>query len=585
MTKHTTLLTPQQAQVIQHDGSAFVNACPGAGKTKVLVGRAIEVSTRPMRGLGIAFLSFTNAAVAELESRLRTERVIDNPVFPNFIGTFDSFIWQHLVAPFGVDGTDLQPKLISDFDSLKVEPFEGAQKLPLSIFCPTTGEISATDAKSLGFDVTKKPAQLLNAYSSASLSIRERLRERGELSFGDARTEALKRIRSNEHSSSIGQALASRYCEIIIDEAQDCNPDDLEIIMWLKEAGIPVKVVCDPHQSIYQFRGGVTDHLIRFTSTFDHRDQLSLSGNFRSNQNICSCIVQLQSRELRENPSQPLGPCRDDATPVHILSYSGRGVSPSIGKYFLELVSEYSLDASHCTLVAATRAAGYAAIGLGTKVERKDRIIRLAEAIRDFGVAANLKDFKSSVSVVHQIMLELEGKLNSRSYQQYLNEEELDEIHWRPTVVSLIKELRSVLDEHVDAKGWHKHAKSVMERHIKIPEDESISMLLKWNKDLESVLKPFKGNQLRPRTIHSVKGEEFEAVCVVTTAQSVKGILDFLETGEPVERAEDARKLYVGASRAKRLLAFATPKSQANRLTSHIGMLGARTKVIEVASE
>ncbi|WP_144776826.1 3'-5' exonuclease [Marinobacter maritimus] len=169
--------------------------------------------------------------------------------------------------------------------------------------------------------------------------------------------------------------------------------------------------------------------------------------------------------------------------------------------------------------------------------------------------------------------------------RQYLNEEELDETLWRPTVVLVIKELRFVLDEHVNAKGWHKHAKSVMERHVSIPEGESISVLLKWNKDLESVLKPFEMNQLRPRTIHSVKGEEFSAVCVVTTAQTVKGVLDFLEKGEPVNRAEDARKLYVGASRAKRLLVLATPKSQANRLASQIGMLGARTNMIEIESD
>ena len=83
-------------------------------------------------------------------------------------------------------------------------------------------------------------------------------------------------------------------------------------------------------------------------------------------------------------------------------------------------------------------------------------------------------------------------------------------------------------------------------------------------------------------TIHSVKGMEFPAVCVVTTARTLKGILDFLENGTPIEKAEDARELYVAASRAQKLLVFAAPKSQANRLCTHLGKQGADVNLIEL---
>lgn len=96
--------TDQQNLIIAHGGSAFVAACPGAGKTRVMVERARQSLSGPGSGRGVAFLSFTLAAVSELEDRLRLEGLIDTPPFPHFIGTFDSFLWQLLIAPFGIDG-------------------------------------------------------------------------------------------------------------------------------------------------------------------------------------------------------------------------------------------------------------------------------------------------------------------------------------------------------------------------------------------------------------------------------------------------------------------------------------------------
>ena len=117
--------TDQQAIVIAHGGSAFVEACPGAGKTRAIVERARRMMSGRASGRGIAFLSFTIAAVSELEDRLRRDGLIDTPAFPHFIGTFDSFLWQLLIAPFGIDGCAEQPRLIPDRDSRDIQPFAG----------------------------------------------------------------------------------------------------------------------------------------------------------------------------------------------------------------------------------------------------------------------------------------------------------------------------------------------------------------------------------------------------------------------------------------------------------------------------
>ena len=133
--------TPEQRDIVCHDSSTFVVACPGAGKTRVLTERARRLFRNMPEGRGVAFLSFTQAAVFELETRLRQEGILPSPTFPSFIGTFDSFVWQFLVAPFGIKGSDARPRLIADIAELSVTPFGGAHPLPLSCFCPLTGVI------------------------------------------------------------------------------------------------------------------------------------------------------------------------------------------------------------------------------------------------------------------------------------------------------------------------------------------------------------------------------------------------------------------------------------------------------------
>lgn len=90
------------------------------------------------------------------------------------------------------------------------------------------------------------------------------------------------------------------------------------------------------------------------------------------------------------------------------------------------------------------------------------------------------------------------------------------------------------------------------------------------------------GGGLIPNTIHAVKGRQFPAVCVVTTPQTFGSILDYLIDGSNPETAEEARKIYVAASRAKKLLVFAVPKSRSGQFADHIRSSGAQVSMIDL---
>lgn len=574
--------TSQQKNVIGHDGSGFVAACPGAGKTRVMVERARCLFERMPPGCGIAILSFTRAAISELETRLRESTILPTPAYPSFIGTFDSFVWQFFIAPFGLAGSGTRPRLIPDMDKIPVKPFDRAHPLPLSCFDPSTAALDQVAAKRHGFDAAGKPDAQLCAYSTAATKIRSKSRERGELGFDEARVVAIDRLGDSSFSARLAAALSGRFREVIVDEAQDCNPDDLKIISWLHETGLCVKTICDPHQSIYEFRGGVTDQLFAFAERFDERDCPKLTGNFRSSQNICRAISQLRPQSAGTQVDNALGNNKDVPHAIHILSYSGKSVPASIGTKFCELVRDHGEDISRSPVVAATKKSGAKAIGLPAQNQRRDATLRLAEAVTNFHYAPRFNDMKAAIESVHRLILEIRGALSSLSYHQYVEEHEIKPETWRSQVISILRELKFDSARFNDARAWHDHAKVLFANHVTSKKGTSISQKLRWNADIETLLAATSADNVAARTIHSVKGMEFPAVCVVTTASSLKGILDFLETGKPQERAEDARELYVAASRAGKLLVFAAPKSQADRLAAHLGKQGAKTAVTAI---
>ena len=582
MTRERPQPTPPQQIVIGHDGSAFIRACPGAGKTMVLAERAHRLLRDMPPGRGIAFLSFTQAAIFELDLRLREMAILRSPVFPSFVGTFDSFVWSFLVAPFGLKGLDASPSLVADIGEFDVRPYEGAQALPLSSFDPLTGEIRPAAVKQRGFDVSQRRLSQVKAYETAARGLRSRLRENGYVGFEEARLEALGRLNDEKLSPRIGGALAARFEEVIVDEAQDCNPGDLMIISWLRSTGIPVKVVCDPDQAIYGFRGGVTDHLATFAETFSAHERLELSGNFRSSPNICKAIVQFRPLDGRGEHDRPLGQCAEDVNPIYVLKYHGSSVPKTIGEKLCEILSDLDLEASDCPVVAATKASAAAAIGQRLARRTQERAGRLAEAVTSLHFPSDFNDLRAVLERAHELFLDLEGDLRGMSYHQYLSDGEVQTITWRPQVIKILRELRFDPTRHKDARAWHSDAKDVLERSLTLPDEPSISQLLRWSSAIEGALVAAPKNTVVARTIHSVKGMEFPAICVVTTTSTLGRILDFLERGTRPEVAEEARKLYVAMSRARRLLVVASPQSQASRVAAHLSGQGANVRVLSV---
>ena len=146
--------------------------------------------------------------------------------------------------------------------------------------------------------------------------------------------------------------------------------------------------------------------------------------------------------------------------------------------------------------------------------------------------------------------------------------------YWNARILPIIRQLEFKNGE--TSSAWLTKARTVLSPLL--VGTRTISQLLA-NTALDAILVAPAETSSPARTIHSVKGLEFPGVCAVMTTSTAKGILDFLETGAPADKAEDARKIYVAVSRAERLLCIAVPNSQANRLQTMLEAKGVSVQV------
>lgn len=554
-----------------------MSACPGAGKTRCIIERARKVLSESFNGKGIAFLSFTNAAISELEERLQIEGLLPVPALPHFVGTFDSFIWKYLVEPFGIPESDQRLKLIADKGDFTVKPFPAAQEVKLSCFDRITGFVNLQDAPGL------RRAPSVSPYEAAARTKRARLLEQGFVDFTDIREIAAANLTDPLFNQRLARILNARFSEIIVDEAQDCNPEDLNIIEWLRStSGVPTKVVCDPHQSIYGFRDGVAEELFEYERSFLPEQRLPLSGNFRSSGNVCKVIHSLRSPTHRAGtpPDRALGPYSDNETHIYVLSYRG-AVSNAIGSSFVDLARNCNVDYDQCRLVSKTRASALKAVGAYADNVGQSLSQRLAHAVMKFHFDDGARAKLEAIQETHQLLLQVGGYLQDRTYHQYLSDEGLDAMSWRGDVLKILKSLKFDTSRGDSRGEWIGRVHREFSPFLGSTE-KSIAQLFRNEARIDTILSVVPISEIIPATIHEVKGLEYEGVCVVLTSSNTRRILDYLHDGTDDEIAEASRTFYVAASRAEKLLAIACPQSQASRLVAHISQFGATATQVDI---
>ncbi len=273
--------------IIRNLSSIDVQACPGSGKTTVLLAKLLILSQRQPfeNGKGICVLTHTNVAINEIKDRL-ANKVGVLTQYPNFFGTFQSFVDTFLAIPASIhylkrrpDWIDAQinkDRLISIYKQMpwRVEPKlkewlygvanRGIKRLTTvqkdinaqNLFCELRVDyenkkvIRDLDSGTVLLTLDSK-IKAARDKCDLIIQLKNKVIKGGVLGFDEAYLIGLKYL--SDYESILKTAFQNRFSHVFIDEMQDTDAHQSVIVDKLfKDSGVVIQKIGDMNQAIYR---------------------------------------------------------------------------------------------------------------------------------------------------------------------------------------------------------------------------------------------------------------------------------------------------------------------------------------------
>jgi DNA helicase-2/ATP-dependent DNA helicase PcrA len=306
MEEHLEGLNKEQREAALHrQGPLLIVAGAGAGKTKTITHRIVNLIKEGVAPEKILAVTFTNKAAKEMRERIISE------------------------IKKNAQGQDTIP-FVSTFHSLGVYIIkENARLLGLTRYFTILDEGDATSliketVKELGYDpkqyspdkiraiisiekgnfttLEKYRGKIKNSFQELVANvwkIYEEKKEKGNsLDFDDLLLKATKLLKENEEIRRIYQ---EKWEYIHIDEYQDTNEAQYLMSKLLSENNQNICVVGDADQNIYSWRGASLKNILSFEKDYPNAKIILLEQNYRSTKNILEAANEI----IRKNKYRP----------------------------------------------------------------------------------------------------------------------------------------------------------------------------------------------------------------------------------------------------------------------------------------
>jgi hypothetical protein len=324
-------VTTAQRAAVLHAGNFLLEACPGSGKTRTIGLRAAWISVEGA-GRTVAAASYTNVAVDEIR---RAAATAGAPIAkPHFVGTLHGFFLRFVFYPFGrlvmgcIGPPRLQQETYLPSEADQVPLPKQRVPVPLSRFeFRADGRVVVPEAK-LPVGVTMSAEEVTRHGQQDALELKRKVAAQGVATRNDAMHYVREVL---EQYPRIAAAVAARFDELIVDEAQDTNDIQLRCLQLLHATGQlgSLVLVGDFDQAIYSFSWADPSKCRQFAQTCSLQT-LQLTENFRSSQAICDVTHRFSSRA---RPDTARGPHRHSRIRPEILRYHPRRLTDLVARY------------------------------------------------------------------------------------------------------------------------------------------------------------------------------------------------------------------------------------------------------------
>ena len=287
--KPKAVLNEQQEIAANHEyGSAFISACPGSGKTRVVVERTARLIDKGHSPRNILCITFTNKAAAEMKERLRAR--FGDAVSDLYVSTFHS-LSANILRRFG--------RSIGYVDGMTIMDSSDQE------------DVMSQTARQLGFDYKRGeifglcwiantarekllPIERFGEVHDDENKVRvaqeyvERIKKNNQVDFSGLLSETIRLLKKD---TEVLQRLQDRFKFIQVDEAQDTNLAQFEMVNLLS-VHKNVVMVGDIDQSIYGWRGARYDNINDFIKQ-NKAKVIEFPWNYRSTPEIVERAEQL----------------------------------------------------------------------------------------------------------------------------------------------------------------------------------------------------------------------------------------------------------------------------------------------------
>jgi DNA helicase II / ATP-dependent DNA helicase PcrA len=547
-------LSPDQADAAGADGNFFLLACPGSGKTRSAGVRFARLSTA---GVRVAATSYTNVGVEQIRGVVGRDLGHAAPS-RCFIGTLHSLLLRYVFYPFAhlVMGCNQRVRLMVDDGPWDDVVFGGnnAIRLPLSSFAfHPDGSLCVRRTKQKFPYSRERAAEMEQAQA---LQMKMRFASYGLASFEDSMYWSLRVLEENER---LAKAVAERFEEIIIDEAQDTSELQLAAVNRIWQTGDlnSLVVIGDIEQSIYAFQGASPSGCEGLIKSARLRT-VPLTKNYRSSQLICNLAANFCSRK---EPDEAVGEHAEcDIEPELHLYDPDNPVD--LTTVFKERITAHKLDSVDCVILARGGE-------LVDELNDESEVVEVAKNPLALGRAAAA--LRGSATVTRYRIEAIDRMVSLAAWGTDLDE--LDSVRRRELRFATMRLLAKVSELGGDLRSWVKGAASSLDQVLLEITDQPKkrgSQVIRSKKaqsgyqaaDFFTPPKPV----LRAQTVHRVKGASHDGVFIVvdryrSARHGEQGALWSEAVGGEIapEFAEEIRIAFVAMTRARRYCALALP--------------------------
>ncbi|MFA6090113.1 MAG: UvrD-helicase domain-containing protein, partial [Candidatus Woesearchaeota archaeon] len=286
------LNSSQKEAAIHKNGPLLIIAGAGAGKTKTITHRIVNLIKEGVSPDKILAVTFTNKAAKEMKERVFAEMQKNakgqntNP----FISTFHSLGVHIIKENAQILGLTKNFTILDDHDStfliketIKELGLDPKQYDPRKI----KNAISREKGKFTDLNIyAENRSDYLGKIIAQVWGIYENKKSKeNSLDFDDLLLKSTKLLKDNKE---IREMYQNKWEYIHIDEYQDTNEVQYLISHLLSEKNKNICVVGDADQNIYSWRGANLKNILNFEKDYPNTKIITLEENYRSTKNILS---------------------------------------------------------------------------------------------------------------------------------------------------------------------------------------------------------------------------------------------------------------------------------------------------------